>query len=180
MTRENGPTPSELTPTDLDYTHLPDQTMYKVEPDRASHFGQEGGTVRTYPLFVTNDFTLLYFEMDPGGTIEWHTHAPSFDEVCLCLDGRAIYTLQREDGTHQRLVLDAREFVYVPAGARHTIEAGPDRPHEGLVVMPSNRVGRLELLEGASPYETDDWPVALWVDRARDEVVERDTDAVSE
>jgi len=40
-------------------------------------------------------------------------------------------------------------------------------------------VARLEMLEGASPYRIEDWPVALWVDRKRDEVVEKDDEAVS-
>jgi len=45
--------------------------------------------------------------------------------------------------------------------------------------MPSDPVARLEMVEGASPYRLEDWPVALWVDRKRDEVVMKDADAVS-
>ncbi len=46
--------------------------------------------------------------------------------------------------------------------------------------MPSDSVGRLELLEGNEPYQTEDWPVALWVDQVRDEVVTKDENAVTE
>ncbi len=105
-----------LTPEALDYTHLPDQTMYKVSLDDASHFEQGGDDIRTYPVCITNEFKLLYFEMDPGAVIDWHTHAPSFDEVCLCLDGAARYTLKREDGSEQVIRLnDASSSIY-PVG----------------------------------------------------------------
>ncbi len=60
----------DLTPPALDHTHLPDQTMYKVEMDAASHFEQGGTDVETYPLAITNEFKLLYFEMAPGATID--------------------------------------------------------------------------------------------------------------
>lgn len=170
----------DLTPPDLDRTHLPDQTMYRVELDAASHFEQGGDDVETYPLFITTDFKLLYFEMAPGATIDWHTHTPGFDEVCLCLDGVARYTLERADGSHQVLDVGPRESVYLPGGARHKIESVGESRHEGLVAMPSDPVARLEMLEGESPYRLEDWPVALWVDRQRDEVVRRDDDAVTE
>jgi quercetin dioxygenase-like cupin family protein len=169
----------ELTPPEIDHTHLPDQTMYRIELGEATHFAQ-GNDVRTYPVCITNEFKLLYFEMDPGGRIDWHTHAPNFDEVCMGLSGRARYTLEREDGSHQTLDVGPREFVYLPGGARHEIKTVGDTRHEGLVATPADPVARLEMVEGASPYRIEDWPVALWVDRKRDEVVMQDTDAVTE
>lgn len=177
--RDESTNDEELTPSDIDHTHLPDQTMYKVELDRAPHFAQSDD-IRTYPLFITNEFKLLYFEMDPGGIIDWHTHTPNFDEVCMCLVGRARYTLEQEDGTHQTLDIQPREFLYLPGGARHKIETVGDTSHEALVVMPPDPVARLEMVEGASPYRIEDWPVSLWVDRTRDEVVMKDADAVTE
>lgn len=168
-----------LTPPEIDHTHLPDQTMYKINLEGADHFGQSD-EVRTWPVCITNEFKLLYFEIDAGGRIDWHTHTPSFDEICMCLGGRARYTLEQEDGDYQTLDIEEQEFVYLPGGARHKIEAIGDSRHEGLVAMPSDPVARLEMLEGASPYRIEDWPVALWVDRKRDEVVLKETDAVSE
>lgn len=170
----------DLTPPEIDHTHLPDQTMYKIDLAEASHFEQGQTGVTTYPLAITNDFKLLYFEIAPEGKIDWHTHTPSFDEVCMCLSGRAAYTLEREDDSHQVLEIGPREFVYLPGGARHKIEAVGDATHEGLVAMPSDPVARLEMIEGATPYRIEDWPVALWVDRTRDEVVAKDSTAVSE
>jgi quercetin dioxygenase-like cupin family protein len=177
--REEETDPREVTPPEIDHTHLPDQTMYKIDLDEAGHFAQSDD-IRTWPVCITNEFKLLYFEMEPGGTINWHTHTPAFDEVCLCLGGRARYTLEQEDGSHQTLTLDPREFVYLPGGARHKIEAVGNSQHEGLVAMPSDPVARLEMVEGASPYRIEDWPVSLWVDRKRDEVVMKDADAVTE
>ncbi len=98
----------------------------------------------------------------------------------MCLSGRAKYTLEQEDGSHQELEIGQREFVYIPGGARHKIEAVGETPHEGLVTMPADPVARLEMLEGVSPYRIEDWPTALWVDRKRDEVVAKDAAAVSE
>jgi len=176
--RSDEPPSDELTPTEIDHTHLPDQTMYKVELEGASHFDQSDD-VRTYPLFITNEFKLLYFEMDPGAVIDWHTHTPSFDEVCMCLEGRGRYTLEQADRSQQTLDIEPREFVYLPGGARHKIENPGETRHEGLVAMPSDPVARLEMVEGASPYRIEDWPVSLWVDRKRNEVVMKDSSAVS-
>lgn len=180
MSDSDGPqNPAALTPEEIDHTHLPDQTMYKIDLEQAPHFGQND-EVRTWPLCITNEFKLLYFEIDAGGRIDWHTHTPSFDEVCMCLGGRARYTLEQEDGSYQTIDIDPREFVYLPGGARHKIEAVGDSRHEGLVAMPSDPVARLEMIEGASPYRIEDWPISLWVDRQRDEVVMKDRAAVSE
>jgi len=131
MTEE--PDTGDLTPPDIDHTHLPDQTMYKLAWDAVTHFEQGGEDVVTYPLVITNEFKLLYFEMAPGATIDWHTHTPGFDEVCLCLDGEARYTLEQEDGSHQTVTIEPRESVYLPGGARHKIDAVGDERHEGLV-----------------------------------------------
>lgn len=170
---------ADLTPPEIDHTHLPDQTMYRIELDEATPFEQGADGIWTYPVCITNEFKFLYFEMEPGATIDWHTHTPSFDEVCMSLRGRARYTLEREDGSHQVLEIEPRELVYLPGGARHKIEAVGETRHEGLVAMPSDPVARMEMVEGGAPYEFEDWPVALWVDRMRDEVVTRDDDAVS-
>ncbi|WP_135306486.1 cupin domain-containing protein [Haloarcula amylovorans] len=180
MTQDGSDPSRELTPTELDRTHLPKQTMYKVSLAEATPFEQAENAVTTYPLVVTNEFKLLYFEIEPGESIDWHTHTPGFDEVCLCLDGRARFTLERGDRSNQVLEIEPREFVYLPGGARHKIDAVGDRPHEGLVAMPPEPVSRMEMLEGASPYRFEEWPIALWVDRKRDEVVRRDEVAVSE
>lgn len=177
---DDGNTRSDLTPPEIDHTHLPDQTMYKVALDAANYFEQSQDEVTTYPLFITNEFKQLYFEIEPDGKIDWHTHMPGFDEVCLCLEGRAKYTLEQEDGSYQIVEIGPREFVYLPGGARHKIEAVGDDRHEGLVTMPADPVSRMEMVEGTSPYRLEDWPVALWIDRKRDEVVAKDADAVSE
>lgn len=68
----------------------------------------------------------------------------------------------------------------LPGGARHKVDAVGDGRHEGMVAMSSDPVARVEMLEGAAPYRIEDWPVALWVDRKRDEVVEKDEAAVSQ
>ena len=44
----------DLTPPELDHTHLTDQTMYKIDVDAASHFEQGGEEIETYPLEDVN------------------------------------------------------------------------------------------------------------------------------
>lgn len=184
-------THADLTPTDLDYTHLPEQTMYKVRTENARDADSAG--VRRTPLVVrTNEFRLLYFEMEPGEAIDWHTHAPGLDEVNLCLDGRARYTLEREDGSHQTLEVGPMEFVYLPGGARHRIDAVGEAVHRSLSAARFDTVARLEDLEAGEDAENagaaDDadtgsadtgWTDALFVDRKRDEVVAKDDRYVS-
>lgn len=166
-----------LTPKEIDHTHLPDQTMYKISIEDAGSFGFEH--VTTYPVVITNEFKLLYFEMEPPGGIDWHTHAPGLDQVNLCLEGDVRYTLEQEDGSEQVLELEPMELVYLPAGARHKIEAFGDQLHRGMTMYQSEPVARLEMLEGFGGYHFEDWPVSLWVDRMRDEVVKLDENAVS-
>ncbi|WP_336035787.1 cupin domain-containing protein [Halobacterium yunchengense] len=138
-----------LTPENLDRTHLPEQTMYRVRT--AADGDSDAGAVRSTPLVVrTNEFRLLYFEMEPGETIDWHTHAPGLDEVNYCLEGRARYTLERADGSHQTLDVGPGEFVYLPGGARHKLEAVGDSVHRSLSAARFDTVARLEDLEDAN------------------------------
>lgn len=208
MSHDDSPH-AELTPEDLDRTHLPEQTMYKVRTESSGDADADG--VRSTPLVVrTNEFRLLYFELAPGGGIDWHTHVPGLDEVNLCIDGRARYTLERADGSHQVLEVGPMEFVYLPGGARHKIEAVGDDVHRSLSAAKFDTVARLEDLEstrdkgddgddtetgddGAAtgsdagdPEDADEtdstdaaWQDALFVDRKRDEVVARDDRYVS-
>ncbi len=175
---QNGDDRPRLTPEKLAATHLPEQKMFKVCAEDASSVEQVEGEVRTRPLFTTNELVLLYFEMEPSGMIDWHTHVPDMDEVSMGLEGRARYTLERADGSHQSIEIGPMEFAYLPGGARNKIEAVGDRPHKGIVVHKSTSVARLESLEDST--EGSDWPMALWIDRLRDEVVTKDEDAVSE
>lgn len=174
----------ELTPDELAYEHLPEQTMYKVQTPEARGAGSRD--VRQSPLVVrTNEFRLLYFELDPSGRIDWHTHVPGLDEVNLCLEGRARYTLEREDGSHQTVEIRPMEFVYVPGGARHRIETIGEQPHRSLSAAKFVTAARLEDLEGGPDAgEVDaagpEWEDALFVDRKRDEVVVKDDTLVSE
>jgi hypothetical protein len=46
--------PDDLTPPEIDHTHLPDQTMYKVSHEDASDYEQSGEDIQTYPLYITN------------------------------------------------------------------------------------------------------------------------------
>lgn len=169
-----------LTPEELDHTHLPDQTMYKIQTEAKQREG-----VRAYPLTIrTNEFRLLYFELEPTGGIDWHTHTPGFDEVNLCLSGRAKYTLEREDGSYQTLVIEPMEFVYLPGGARHKIEVVGDEVHRSVSAAKFDTAARLEVLEDDGEAdgggdEASGPEDALWVDRKRDEVVEKDEDLVS-
>jgi mannose-6-phosphate isomerase-like protein (cupin superfamily) len=173
----------ELTPEELAHTHLPEQMMYKIQTADAEDADTDD--VRHPPQTIrTNEFRCLYFELKPDEKIDWHTHVPDLDEVNLCLEGRAKYTMEREDGSHQTLEIGPMEFVYVPGGARNKIEVVGDHPHKSLSVAKFDSVARLEALEDASgtegaATEQTEWPDSLFVDRKRDEVVAKNDDLVS-
>lgn len=180
MTTDNHERDRELTPEELAYGHLPEQTMYKIQSPQAE--GVDSDSVRMPQTIRTNEFRLLYFELDPGGGIDWHTHVPGLDEVNLCLSGRARYTLEREDGSHQVLEIGPMEFVYVPGGARHKIETIGEQPHQSLSIAKFDSVARLEALEDDlddPDADTTEWRDALFIDRKRDEVVAKNGDLVS-
>lgn len=172
---------AELTPEELAHTNLPEQMMYKIQTAGAE--GADADDIHHPPQTIrTNEFRCLYFELEPDETIDWHTHVPDLDEVNLCLEGRAKYTLEREDGSYQTLKIGPMEFVYVPGGARNEIEVVGDQTHRSLSVAKFVSVARLEALEGkpehAAPEDTD-WPDSLFVDRKRNEVVAKNEDLVS-
>lgn len=180
MTGETRDNRSDLTPEELDRGHLPEQTMYRVRTPGAD--GVTAESVQMPQTIRTSDFRVLYFELGPSEAIDWHTHVPGLDEVNLCLAGRAKYTLEREDGSHQTLEVAPMEFVYVPGGARHKIEAVGDRTHRSVSMAAFDVVARLEALENTGSTGTDDsgWRDALFVDRKRDEVVAKNDEVVSE
>lgn len=189
MTTDDRESDRELTPEELAYGHLPEQTMYKIQSPQAN--GADPESVRMPQTIRTNEFRVLFFELDPEGGIGWHTHVPGLDEVNLCLSGRARYTLEREDGGQQVLEVGPMEFVYVPGGARHKIETIGEEPHRSLSVAKFDSAARLEALEDTSDTddsadpddadsETSEWQDALFVDRKRDEVVAKNDDLVSE
>lgn len=169
-----------MNPEKLAYTHLPEQKMYKVRAEEVNSVEQVEGQVRTRPLFTTNELVLLYFEIEPSGIIDWHTHVPDMDEISMCLEGRAKYTLEREDGSYQTIEIGPMEFVYLPGGARNKVEAVGDRTHCGMVVHQFTSVARLENLKDFTSNDESDSSMALWIDRKRDEVVTKDDNAVSE
>lgn len=159
------------------YAVLPDQVAYRIQIDEVDHF--DLNTTRAYPLVFTNDFKCFLLEGAPGDGISWHTHMPNVDEVIVGLDGRLKCTLQ-QDEDKQVIEIRPRELLYLPGGARHELEIVGDQEHRSLVVFPSTRVDREELLEvGGHPYDPDERPVALWMDRDRNEVVTIDENAVT-
>jgi len=166
-----------LTPPELDYSHLPGQTAYRIAVADAECFSYQD--IRSFPLVITNELKVLYFEMTPSGVMDWHTHSPQLDQINMCLQGRARLTQGRKDGSEQVLEFGERELVYIPAGARHKMEVVGDEEFTGLSVYQSEPVARLELFEEFGSYNVDEWPTALWVDRKRDEIVKMNEDAVS-
>lgn len=176
----------ELTLEELAPGHLPEQTMYKVQSPQAD--GAAPDSVTRPQTTRTNEFRLLSFELDPDGGIDWHAHVPGLGEVTLRLSGRARYTLERADGSHQVLEVGPMAVAYVSGGARHKIETVGEEPHRSLSVAKFDPVARLEALEDTagrdesneSEDDSAEWQDALFVDRKRDEVVAKNEDLVSE
>lgn len=158
------------------YQVLPDQLAYRILIDEVDHF--DLNTTQAYPLIFTTDFKCFLLEGSPGDRIEWHRHMPNVDEVIIVLEGQLKCSLRQEDGM-QDIEIYPDELLYLPGGAEHELEVIGEVDHRSFVVFPSTRVDREELLQaGDHPYDPDDRPVALWVDRERNDVVAIDEDAV--
>lgn len=171
----------ELEPADLNYEFLPDQVGYTVDLDAAQDFEIDSMTSRTGVF--TNDFRVNMLEGYPGDGLEWHTHMPNIEQTNICLEGELRAYLEREDGDIQILEIGPGELMYLPGGARHALEVIGEARHRHLNVFTPDAVGRTEQLRTDidPPYATkEEWPVALWVDRQRNEVVRKDEGAVDE
>lgn len=173
--------PDKLEPAELNYAFLPDQQGYTVDLDAAEDFEIDSMTSRTGVF--TNDFRVNMLEGYPGDGLEWHTHMPNIEQTNVCLEGELRAYLEREDGDIQILEIGPGELMYLPGGARHALEVIGEGRHRHLNIFTPDAVGRTEQLRTDidPPYETkENWPVALWVDRQRNEVVRKDEGAVDE
>jgi quercetin dioxygenase-like cupin family protein len=173
-----------MLPEALNYDQLADQTGHKVRIDDSETFEllpeMDNTMLCRLPVF-TNDIKLTVIEGEPGDIINWHTHTPNLDQINVCLEGEIEFTIQQEDGSQQVLRAKPGEVIYVPAGARHTVEVVGDEYNQTLSLYRHDHVARVEILEPDwAGYDMHTWPISLWVDVMRDETVAKDDDAVSE
>lgn len=167
-----------LYPDAQNFDELPEQTAYKVNIDEASYFDLD--TLNSYPLIWTNEIHAFMLEGEPGTQIDWHTHMPDMDQINFVIQGKAVYTLEQEDG-EQVIELEEGEVVYLPGGARHKVEHVGDETVKQVTVYKAVSVPRSEMLDGKEyeNYDTDEFPVNLWIDRLRDEIVMKNDESVS-
>ena len=173
-----------MLPENLNYEQMADQTGYKVSIDDSETFDllpeMDNSMACRLPMF-TNDIKLTVIEGEPGDIINWHTHTPNLDQINVCIEGEIEFTIQQEDSSQQVLRAGPGEVVYVPAGARHTVEVVGDEYNQTLSIYRHDHIARQEILEQEwSGYDMHTWPISLWVDVMRDEVVEKDENAISE
>lgn len=170
-------------PEDLNYDALPEQHLYKIAIDECQPFA-EGSLTGRMPA-RTDDVILAVGEGEPGSSTEWHTHMPDTDQLVACLQGTLRARLRLPDGEEQVLDVEPGEVLYLPGGARHSLDIVGDEYHRSLVVLPNAAVTRMDDLveDAADESESGDAgavPIGLWVDRDRDEVVMKDDSAVSD
>lgn len=167
-----------MLPNELNFEAVPDQTPYKVSLHDTDYFEIPGGL--SHPLVFTSDLATFLFEGDPGGGFDWHTHNPEIDQQYLCLKGSCRFTLEQPDGSHQTVELESGELLYLPGGARHKMEIIGDERHEGIDINRHTASGRLEmLLPEFETFDKKEWPIALWIDKLRNEVIQKNEKAVS-
>lgn len=170
-------------PEDLAFDALPEQHMYKIDIDACQTFS-EGSLTGRMPA-RTDDIILAVGEGEPGSTTEWHTHMPDTDQLIVCLQGKLRARLQLPDGDEQVLDVEPTEVLYLPGGARHTLDVVGDEYHRSLVILPNASVTRMEDLAADETDEPEAGdagavPIGLWIDRDRDEVVMKDDAAVTD
>jgi len=172
-------------PEKLNYASLPEQRAYTVDIDECKEF-LEGTLTGRLPA-RTNEMILAVGEGEPGDETGWHTHMPDVDQFVAPLSGQLRVTLEQPDETDQVVEVGPGEVLYLPGGARHTMEVVGEDWHRSLVILPSASVTTTsDLSADETAEQTDELssdassPVGLWVDRMRDELVVRDETAVSE
>lgn len=176
MSDERG----HLFPEVQNFSEYPEQKAYKIDIESSPAFDLD--SVQSHPLVWTNEMHVFMFEGEPGSGIDWHTHMPDQDQINIVIQGQAKYTLEQEDGEMQELELDAGQVVYLPGGARHKVEHIGDERVKQISIYKAVSVPRSEMMDGEEydNYDTDEFPVALWIDRIRDEIVMKDDESVSE
>lgn len=169
----------DVYPESQNFEELPEQQAYKVDIDKSACFDLD--TINSYPLVWTNEIHSFMLEGEPGTEIDWHTHMPDMDQINFVIQGKVRYRLEQEGG-EQVLELEENEVVYLPGGARHKVEHIGDETVRQITIYKAVGVPRSEMLDAEEyeNYDTDEFPVNLWIDRLREEVVMKNDDAVSE
>lgn len=167
-----------MLPEELDYTPLPEQTAYKVSVNDADYRELPGG--RLHPLVFMNDVMTFLFAGQPGGGFEWHTNNPELDQLYLCLEGRCTFTVAQPDDEEEVIELRSDEIAYLPSGARHKMDIIGSDDHQGIIIYRATKVDRLEMLDpDHDDLDVESLPIALWIDRMRDEIIRMDENVVS-
>ena len=165
---------------DVNKETMPDPTGYKIDVDAAESFTV--GDFEMHPLVFNNEIHSYLNIGEPGAVNPWHTHMPTYDQIAICIEGKGRFTIEQRDGGHQEIETEPGDVVYLPGGIHHQIETVGDEPFKYYAINQSMRHGRLEMLfedwDGYSDFE--EWPVALWVDRERDEIIQKNEAALSE
>jgi len=171
---------SHLFPEVQNFDELQDQQGYKIDIETSPYFDLD--SVKSHPLVWTNEIHSFMFEGEPGTGIDWHTHMPDQDQINICIQGKARYTLEQEGGEMQEIEIEEGQVVYLPGGARHKVEHLGDETVKQISIYKAVSVPRSEMLDGEAydNYDTDEFPVALWIDRIRNDIVMKDEESVSE
>lgn len=165
---------------DVNKDMMPDPTGYKIDVDEVESFTV--GDFEMHPLVFNNEIHSYLNVGEPGAVNPWHTHVPTYDQIAICRAGEGRFTIEQRDGSHQVIETEPGDVVYLPGGIHHQIESIGDEPFEYYAINQSMRHGRLEMLfedwDGYADFE--EWPVALWIDRERDEIIQKNEPALSE
>lgn len=165
---------------DVNKATMPDPTAYKIDTDKAESFSV--GDFEMHPLVFTPEIHSYLNIGEPGAVNSWHTHMPTYDQIAITIAGKGRFRIEQEDGSEQVVDTEPGDVVYLPGGIYHQIETRGDEEFQYYAINQSMRHGRLEMLfedwDGYDDFE--DWPVALWVDRERDEIYRKNDDAIAE
>ncbi len=107
----------------------------------------------------------------PGAVIDWRTHAPSFARSCRDAMVPPVHD-ERETEAAGAPGEPRRSSIY-PVGPRHKIETWV-KSSRGTGHNPAGRCRTPRLLDGAAPYQTDDWPIHVG---RRSVTIEKDENA---
>lgn len=176
---------SEHDTASLNRSRLPEQQPYKIRLDDLEPMptrSEEDDHI-VVPVIVPR-FQMHIYEADTGAEKMWHTHAPSFFQVIVGLEGEIMYEYIDEDDEKTSLTVGPGEVVYLPGGFKHRTEVVSEDRHKHLYVCPYLPSGRMEQLLSENVeedgYRSIKHLVGLWFDDVSDRVVKMDEGSVEE
>lgn len=160
------------------YDSLPDQGPVKIDNELGPGYDVEtewdaSGIART------DDVGVSLVAGDPGDVIDWHTHAPDFYQLLVCITGTNRWYYLDAEETEQHIDVEAGETLFLPGGITNKEEVIGDERHAHITITPRVWMDRWEYFD-PDEYPRDYFAGAFEYDSFNDTVLSIDDEAIIE